>query len=789
MNHWIRLVLRFPKTLIVINLVITLGLGYAIRNLKMNPDVTAALPQHIPAKRLYDKMGEIFPSQEFIFVGLSGDDIFAPENLQTVWQLTKKLETYPAVHSVISPTNVSVIKGTPEGMEVYDILSEPPKAAVDIEHFRYDLFHSDLALGNLVSKDQQAFGIMLFLKSTADVPKFVAQLIKDIDKFRNTTKLKVIITGKPVVSYYVSQGMQRDMGIFFMAGIGIIFLLLLVIFRNFRGIFLPLSVVIFSVIWTMGLLALLKIPMGHALEILPILIMAIAVADSIHILSHFYHHAGEKPGATSAELTEITMQEMSAPVIMTSLTTMAGFIALGTVGATSVATLGIFTALGVLFALVLTLTWFPAFLVLLPVPLRFRKYKARRNGADLMERWGNFLVKEKQLMLPFIILTLLIAVWGFTRLDYGFSSIKGFPEGHPVREAAEWVNEHFAGTTGFAVMVEGRREDVMKDPLLLARLDSLKDLALRQPHVGSVQSLADFIKRINKVLHADDPAFYRIPPESTNVTGTEWVEENGTWKEVEKTYRVSGRELVAQYLQLLEMSGKPGSMENLVDYKYQYGKMNIMLNTDDVAALRRVDHVLSRYLEQHVNNDSVQAAVTGLAKLVTVVDDMIVKGQFYSIITSLFLVWLLTTFMFRSPVVGFFNTLPLFFALVLNFAVMGFTGIKINLETLTTSSIAIGVGVDYAIHFIHRYRMKLKEGHTYESAVGATMRESGLAILYNSIVVAAGFAVIATSAFVPIREMGAMITLTMLTAAFGALTIVPGVFILLKPKSLQIKEV
>ena len=785
MQRFNEFVLRFPKSFILAIAIITLGMGYASRSIRMEPDVTQALPQKIPAKRLYDKMGEIFPSKEFVFVGLSGTNLFLPAHLQTVWDLTNKLEHDSAVYSVISPTNISVIQGTREGMEVHDILASAPNTDDQIAKFKHDLLNSDLALGNLLAKDESAFGIMIFLKNTADVKEYIKDLIPAMDQFDQKTDLDLLLTGKPILNYYVSLGMQRDMAVFFMSGIGIIFILLAFIFRNLRGIFLPLSVVIFAVIWTMGAMAILGRPMSHATEIMPILIMAIAVADSIHIISHFYHHVSLSPDPVARTITRATMTEMLSPVVMTSLTTMAGFLALGTVGAESISELGYFTAFGVFSALIISITWIPAFLAILKIPKRYRGKESRRHAADWVEKWGFFLVRRQKWLMPFIVLMTLFSIWGISRLQHSFSSVENFPVDHPVRFANEIVNEHFAGTTSFDIMIEGREPGDMKDPVLLSQLDELKQLALKIDHVGSVQSLADFIKRINKVLHADDPAFYTIPPIEARVTGSEWVEKNGGWVEVSKEYTVSGEELVAQYLQLFEMSGKPQDMSNLVDYPYRHAKVSIMINSDKQSTLRAIDQELTTYINENMNrNENISAAITGMAKLFLVVDDLIVKGQIWSILTSLLLVWVITWAMFRSPTVGLFNTIPLFFALFLNFAFMGFAGINLNLETLTISSIAIGVGVDYAIHFVHRYRIKLREGLDYDAAVPATMREAGLAIFFNSITVAAGFSIIAMSQFVAIMEMGVLITLTMLTAAFGALTILPGVFLTFKPKSL-----
>ncbi|MFQ6613262.1 MAG: RND family transporter [Fidelibacterota bacterium] len=779
-----RFVLKRPLAIIGLVGLITVLFILQMKHLTMDPDITGALPKKIPAKRLYDRMTEIFPTKEFIFLGVEGQNIFFPRHLKDVWALTKSLEQEPDIYKVMSPTNVSIIRGTDEGMVVEDILDAPPETPEEIRSFRNRLFTNDLALGNLISRDSTMFGIMLLIKNTTDVDDFVERFIPQVEQWDQATDLTYILAGKPVVSHYVGLGMQRDMSTFFMGGLGVIFILLLIIFRNLRGIFIPLSVVILSVLWTLGTMAFFGIPMSHSTEIMPILIMAIAVADSIHIITHYYSNArGVKD---KRELTLVTMADMNSPVIMTSLTTMAGFLSLGIAGVESIITLGLFTAAGVLFALFLSLTLVPAWLSLLPIPRRLTNREGSSGTARIMMSWGNLLNQKRKILLPFTIVILLLSAWGFSRLEHSFSSIGNFPEDHPVRIANQLINDHFAGTSSFQIMVEGREAGQIKNPEILRDMDGLKSLALKQEHVGDVQSLADFIKRINKVLHNDNDRYNVIPADQELVTYTDFREQDGAWKEVTVTDTVSGKDVVAQYLALYEMSGKPDDMANLVDYNYQHAKLSILMDSDDQADLRSIDRTLEKYIDTHFENADV--AVTGMAKLILVVDDLIVSGQVGSILVSLFLVWLLTTLMFKSPMVGLFNTIPLFFSMLLNFMIMGLAGIDVNLETMIISSIAIGVGVDYAIHFIYRYRLELAQTGSYEKAVIDTMEDSGLAIAFNSFVVAAGFSIIALSQFVAIMQMGVLITLTMATSAFGALTVLPLIFVNFKPKSLKLKS-
>jgi predicted RND superfamily exporter protein len=681
----------------------------------------------------------------------------------------------------MSPTNVSTITGTDEGMEVADILEAPPATIISVAEFKRKLFTNDLALGNLVSRDGEMLGIMLMLKNTTDEMDFMTEFAPFIEEWDAKTELSLIPAGKPVATYYVAWGVMRDLSMFFGVGILVIFVLLLAIYRNIRGVVLPLLVVILSVMWTMGTMAVLGFPLSHSTEILPILIMAIAVADSIHIMTHYYTHG--RIVNDRKDLVRITMGDMNSPVAMTSLTTMAGFISLGITDISSIRIMGSFTALGVLYALLISLTLIPAILSLLKVPKRVKSDGKLPFSIKLMTSWGELLVRKKRAIYPLAVLVVLFSIWGFSRLEHSFSSIENFEDDHPVRIADELINEHFAGTNSFQIMVEGIADNQMKDPAILADLDGLKQVAMELENVGDVQSLADFVKRFNKVLHSDDETYNVIPAEQVIVDYIDYEQRNGDWIEVTKFDTVSGKDLIAQYLALYEMSGKPEDMASIVDYNYRNSLMTIFLNTDDMAELRTVNSRLENYIDDNFTNTA--TAVTGMARLIIVVDDLIVSGQMLSITVSLILVWLLTSLMFKSPIIGLFNTIPLFFAMLLNFTIMGLSGISVNMTTMMTSSIAIGVGVDYAIHFMYRYRSKFGENRDYGQAVLDTMQDSGVAIAFNSLVVAAGFAVIALSAFVSVAHLGTLIALTMITSAFGALTVMPLVFVNFKPKSLN----
>ncbi|NOX36316.1 MAG: RND family transporter [Calditrichaeota bacterium] len=777
-----RWVVRHPWWTIVLVLAVTAVLGYQIRTIKVDPDITSALPQDIPAKRLYDRMNEIFPSRDFILIAIESDSLFSVEVIQHLYRITRQLEDMPDVYTVMSPTNVKVIRGTESGMEVREILEEPPQTAQEVDVYRQTLFHSDLPIENLISRDGRMAGIMVFLKNTIKPEDAADQILQFFEQ--QQLPFNYYITGKPVLTYYLGRGMARDMGILFPLVILIIIVILWISFRSFRGVLLPLFIVISSVICTIGLMAIFGVPISHSTNMLPILLASIAVADGIHILNRYFEHA--QHSRRSKDTVLAVMKELNAPVIITSITTSFGFLALNTSHVGSVGELGIFTAVGVMIAMVFSLTFLPATLSLLKIPEKIREHKRRSLLSRLAIGYANLLIRHRPLAMGFVIAVVLFAILGFPQIHLENNTISNFPEDHPARLAFEKVNQNFAGTTFLAVMVEGDSAGQIKEPRVLRDMVQLEAFLKSLPHVGATLSIADFIKRMNKVMHADSEAYNRIPDDTVEAIGYEWVERNGRWVEVPVKFKVPGRELVAQYLQLYEMSSKPDDFANLVDYQYQTARINAFIDTESANVLREIEQKTRAFIAE--NFHSARVELTGTSQLFLAINDLVVGGQFWSILASLFLVTLVTTLSFRSVTIGLFNAIPLLFAMIFNFGFMGWTGTYLNIVTMLTSSIAIGVGVDYAVHFIHRYQMELAM-MSEEESLRVTMVEAGVPIVLNALTVGLGFAVMMFSIFAGVQNMGMLITLAMFTTCFGAITILPVIFLTFKPQVLKKKEI
>jgi len=321
----------------------------------------------------------------------------------------------------------------------------------------------------------------------------------------------------------------------------------------------------------------------------------------------------------------------------------------------------------------------------------------------------------------------------------------------PVARATNIVNEHLGGASMLSVVAEGD----IKSPAVIREIDALERHLAEHPRVDVTSSIAKVIKTMNEVMHDDDDAQYRVP---------------------------DTRDAIAQYFLLYSMSGDPDDFDKLVDFPYQHAQLTVRVNDSSTRAQGEVVQAARRYLEHHP--DAPFTLVGGFADLFTELVHHIVYGQVSSLLVSIILVGLLVALLFRSLVAGLLAILPLGMAMLLLFGLMGYTHIELNVATAMLSSIMIGVGVDYTIHFLWRYKDERQRLEPAE-AVRVTLTTSGRGIVFNALSVVVGFAVLMLSAFLPVQFFGILVVVSIGACLVGALVILPAVALVFRPGFLE----
>ena len=740
-------ILKYPKISLLIILVISAVFFVTMKkNSRMETDLDKYMPQNHPAFVYSDKAEEIFNIKDGIIIAVENKNgIYNSGTLQKIKDLTKKLGKMKEIDKgdVTSLYTADNIVGTEDGMDVKAFYKKTPKTVEKLKELQEKVRSNDMVFGRLVSEDETVAVIIAEIEDDVFSQKFYHQILELAKSFSGPEKLYV--AGSPIVEGTMAFLGPRDMKKMVPIVILVIILVLLLVMRSFRNTIFTLLVVLFSVVWTFGLMAAFKIPVYAVSTMIPVMLIAIGVADGIHLYSHLDLFLNEHPQATRKEAVSDMLKGMWKPVVMTSVTTSVGFISLLTSEVFPIKYFGLFTAFGVLAAMLFSLILIPSAILIFGFPKRkFKKEKKKKSQNPFSYRFASGVIKHKVLTLSLTIIIVAVSIFGITKVWINSSFLEKFEKNSDIVLTDKFINEHFGGTSRLNVILEAKENDVMKSPTALKLIDKLQnEVEERLELVGNSFSLADYLKRMNKVMHADDPEFDVVP---------------------------ATQDLNAQYLLLYEMSGDPENLWKVVDYNFKTANLTIQLKSDNSKAIKSAIAVVEEF-----RNDFDQLGINinyaGSGYKALVFTDLILEGQVKSLVMSLILIVLLLTLMFRNFWVGIIGSAPIVITAIIGFGVMGLLNIPLSTTTALISSIAIGIGIDYAVHFIERYKIYAKETLDKQKTMEGTMHHSGRAIIFNAMVVIAGFLVLLFSVFPPNRSLGALVSLNMFTSFLGTVTI------------------
>ncbi len=741
---------KHPRISLGIIFVLTIFLGYFMKYLRVETRMEAGLPSHYPEVKAYNRMKELFPSRDVIFIGIESDDIYSLRTLQKIWDLSDTLESVKGVKKILSFATASKIKGTQEGFEVIPLMEDRPASSEDCQRVKKLVDRDPMYDGMLVGKSGKSTAILVILKdniSQDEVLEIYKEIQKIIEPFRGPEKF--YISGKPVVEAMIAEHVTGDIRKLFPISILVAMVVLFFSFRSLRGVFLPVLTVILASVWIMGLQGLLGIPLSLETSLLPMLLVAIGTAYGIHLIHQFNEEI--IAGVEKREAVYNVYIKRGNAVLIAGLTTVAGFISLVTSQIKTIRTFGLINGLGVFIVLFISILMVPAFLAILKKP---EGLKSQSAESEKLRKLGAFTVKYRSSIVIFTIVIMIVGALGIPRIRSESNEIKNFPKDSPIRVADEWINREFVGTTPLNVIFEAEKPGAFKDPKNLKLVDEFENFVKKLPYVGGVMSLTDMIKRLNQGLFADNPAYYRIP---------------------------DSRDLVSQEIFLYSMSGDPSDFDALVNPDYDVLNVTIFIKTSSTGELKKIVNAIENYTETRLEGKGIKATVTGLSRLFILMDQLVVKGQIASVISAFILVLIITALVLKSVKAGILSIVPLFVVVILNFGIMGFAGISLTHATAIVASIAIGIGIDYAVHYINRYRIYYPELMDSGVTIEKTTSTVGKAIIYNALSVTLGFLVLTLSIFIGIKKLGLLVAITMVLSAIGALVVLPAALSILKP--------
>ncbi len=720
---------------------LVMGLG----SLTTRNNYDSELPEDDPIVATNNQIKAIFDKKDIIAIGMESDNVLSPHSLEKVASISEDLKTIKGVlgDEITSLTTITDIAGDDSGLEVGDLIKEMPLTKADEEALKQRIDSNNLIKGRLIDEAAKFTMITATLEEGYDQSE-VYREVKEITSKYTAEDTRFYLAGEPIQNEEIDKGIEGDIMLLMPLALLMTILGFIISFRRMKGVLLTTLLVILSILLTLGAMGHLNLPITVVSSTFPILMIAIASSYGIHMM-HSYYHEGLH-GGSKKEIVGRAINKVGKAILVTGVTSALGTGTLVIFKVLSIMEFGIICAMGVAVTVLITLVFLPAVLALTKAP---KNRKKQQDAVTWLDRTllniSKTALRHRGTVIGAYALVLLLSLWGISKINIGSDFIQDFPKGHPLRMAFTKMNERLGGVRYIDLMIDTQEEGGIKNPEVLKKMDEIQKFAQTFSFVGYTSSFADIIKRIHREIQGGDPALEVIP---------------------------DSRALVANYLFLYEMGADPGDFSSLVDYDYQRGKVRIMLKTS-----KQDEHLM---LYEALQAKSA-ALFPGIAKVEFGGEAMywlaqiryIITGKIYNIVLAIVIVLVLCVFLFRSLVHGLFSVVPLIVSIVSTFGIMGFFGVRLEMGTAIITAICVGIGIDFAVHYLARFKEELKKGGSFEATIESTVLGVGKPIIYDVLSNILGFCVYIFSGFLALQNFGWLVCLTMVTVSMSSIMLFP----------------
>jgi hydrophobe/amphiphile efflux-3 (HAE3) family protein len=747
-----RWVVRYRWAIVVLFTLVTAVFVPPLRQIQLDTEMKNQLPPDLPTRQHLAEIEKTFGGTDMAMIVLETDDVLKTSTLERLKELSARFSKIPEFDGVLTLFTAKDLRGDMGEMIVEKAVEKMPKDDEQREKLRERLKQNPLVYKNLVSDNFRHSVLIGFLKPNSSDQEIVEKLRKLIEEVPGPEE--AFVGGMPVTRVSLTQDMRRDMRTFLPIGLAIMVVFLLVSFRQVRGVVLPFVMTVMAIIVSMGIIPLLGWKVHTVTILLPVILLAVANDYGIHLLARYQEDNTAESTLDSHGLARSGVVELTRPVLATGITTVFGMLCLLSHMIIPAKQLGVLAAVGVAFAMVGSIVFIPALLAILP---KAKPIAGKAKAADgplerllaVTARWVSR--SPKSILAGSVVVCVAMGI-GTALIVVDTNPMSFYQKSEPIWRSTNVLNQHLGGWAGVSVLAEGD----IKDPKVLQRIDDLEQHLKKHPSVGGTSSIAGVMRKMNQVMNEGDPAFDKVP---------------------------ESRELVAQYLLLYSMSGSEDDFKKLVDFEYKHAQVIAKVTDSGTKAATEVIDYTKAYLAKDPGGPF--KMVGGFLDVMADMVHHIVWGQVVSMLLAAVAVALLVSLLLRSLYAGALSVFPLLLALMMVFGVMGLTGIELNLVTALLSSIMIGVGVDYSIHFLWRYRDERAAGLDPVGAVERTLTTTGRGIVINGLSVVVGFAILVVSAFSPVRFFGVLVAISIGASLIGALVVLPALVLLLRPKFLE----
>jgi len=773
--------LNHPFRTVVISSFLTLFIFWGIKTFKLDDDLVKTFPQDLPSKIIWDSIIDEFGQTEFVFVSFGKsdhnilNDKFAIKQNQLFTDAV--LNNIKGVDKVISLSNYNKFSGDEDYLDIGLLQSEN-----FLDDFDNDIITNQTLTDivkyfennpeqkqRLVSANNDYLNIAIRpFDESSGYTDIVAQ-VKAL-AYQYLGDYEIHFAGQPYLAGETPNLIKKDVSYLMAIGIVIMFIILFLNFKSIYSVIIILITIISSFLAMLGFMGWMRYITGSNYfdftmmnTSMPIILLTIANSDGVHIMSKFFKEFRRTKDQSKAVY--ITLDSLMQPIFLTSITTSAAFITMISSPLEYMIGYSFGIAFGVMWALFLSCTMLTSLISLKTWSLDSRAISNESAVEKLTNYISNFVNSNAKKVLFGGLLIVCISAIGIWLVNVEVNVIKFYKKGNPIRESTIFVDENFTGTMNLSIKLESTITDSDGIPNYenYVKLYKLQNFLEDNNQISMTFSFADVLGQAYKAYTNSDTEF--IPNADA----------------LEGTYTM---------LSISDKSDIDDDLASLLgkDYDedfYEIDKLLLtaMIKTISTAEIQNLISQTEQYIENNFNDTKTNVKISGLSVFIKDFVNIIVESSITSIVLSLVLILFITGIFFKSLKWGLLSIIPLASAVILNFGLMGLFGIDLNHMTALLSSVIIGVGVDFSIHYISDYRRNIINNVDVEDINIQTSKDVGYPILLD-VFSNMGFIALLFSILIPLNHMGGLMVFAMVSTSFGTLTILSSLISILKIKKI-----
>ena len=747
LDWYITVILRYRWLVVLLASLTMLSMAAGARFLTVTSDYRTLFGQHNPHLAAFDVLEQTYSASHAALIAIAPREgsVFTRETLGAIEALTEAAWRTPYSSRVSSLTNYSHSEAFGDDLVVAPLVEDAGSLSdTDLARIEEIALNAIDVAGYLVSHDGRVGGLIVHFVLPAN-PEFAWVEITDylrnlLDQARHDhPDLGYFLTGNVVMSRAFADATKDDLETLVPLVLVVIVVASVVLLRSLFGTLAIAVLLVFVMTTTIGFAGWLRTVFTPVSASIPIIVMTFAVAYSIHIIITTL--SGMSRGLDRNAAIAESLHSNTWPVFLTMVTTAIGFLSLNASESPPFHVLGNFVAFGALCTFIYSMTLLPAMLSVLPLRSRL----VRVGQPAFFERFGAFVVARRTVLLVLFSLFVLALVMGIPRIDLGDNWTKYFDERYEFRLDTDFVVENLTGLDRLEYSLEARAEGGITNPDYLRSVDVLAEWFRGQPEVSHVQAFPDIMKRLNKNMHGDAPAFYRLPDDPA---------------------------LAAQYLLLYELSLPFGSdLNDRIDVGKAATRMTVVLHSTSSREQRELDARAQAWMRANV--PELATAASGLSMVFAHLSQRNIDSMLRGTIMAMALISCILIGVFKSVRVGLLSLVPNFVPAAMSFGFWGYLIGHVGFGASVVTTIAFGIIVDDTIHFLSKYLKARREGLPAPEAVRSTFHTVGKALLTTTVVLSLGFLVLAFSGFESSWALGLLVMLTIIFALLADFLLLP----------------